>query len=204
MYGESNERQLCWEIAGAPVSMELEIVRVVSLSTTEISEIIRFKIRSSRSEYHKFCYFHWSIPIKMNGKKEDWCICKKYRLRLVCAICADWSWTTLCIIGLFFNYLHAKGHSGPYDSVDWFHGAMNAMTCLALSQTNPGLYVSSVQVFWKHCAFGELSAVFIQFKECKLCHLGKSCASKVHYAPPPPPRQIMPYLYYYLSFNVVT
>ena len=33
---------------GDPVSMESEIARVVSLSTTEISEITRLKIRSSR------------------------------------------------------------------------------------------------------------------------------------------------------------
>ena len=36
---------------GEPVSMESEIVRVVSLSTTEISEITRLKIRSSESGY---------------------------------------------------------------------------------------------------------------------------------------------------------
>ena len=38
VYGDGNERQLCLEIA---VSMESEILRVVSLSTTEISEITR-------------------------------------------------------------------------------------------------------------------------------------------------------------------
>ena len=36
---------------GEPVSLESEIVRVTSLSTTEISEITRLKIRSSGSEY---------------------------------------------------------------------------------------------------------------------------------------------------------
>ena len=36
---------------GEPVSMESEIVRVDSLSATEISEITRFKIRSSWSRY---------------------------------------------------------------------------------------------------------------------------------------------------------
>ena len=39
VYGEGNERQLCWEIA---VSIESEIGRVVSLSKTETSEITRF------------------------------------------------------------------------------------------------------------------------------------------------------------------
>ena len=37
--------------AGEPVSMETEIVRVVPLSTTEISEMTRLKIRSSGSGY---------------------------------------------------------------------------------------------------------------------------------------------------------
>ena len=39
---------------GEPVSMESKIVRVVSLSTTEISEITRLKIRSAGSKYLKF------------------------------------------------------------------------------------------------------------------------------------------------------
>ena len=38
---------------GELVSMETEIVRVVSLSSTEISEITRLKIRSSRSMFDK-------------------------------------------------------------------------------------------------------------------------------------------------------
>ena len=40
MYGESNERQLCLEIGS---SVEYEIVRVISLSITEITEITRLK-----------------------------------------------------------------------------------------------------------------------------------------------------------------
>ena len=38
-------------MTGEPVSMESEIMRVVSLSTTQISEITRLKTRSSGSEY---------------------------------------------------------------------------------------------------------------------------------------------------------
>ena len=39
---------------GEPVSMESELVRVISLGTTEISEITRLKIRSLGSEYLRF------------------------------------------------------------------------------------------------------------------------------------------------------
>ena len=39
------------DLTSEPVSKESEIVRVVSLSTAEISEIIRLKIQSSVSEY---------------------------------------------------------------------------------------------------------------------------------------------------------
>ena len=38
---------------GEPVSIEVEIMRVVSLSTTEISEITQLNVRSSRYEYLK-------------------------------------------------------------------------------------------------------------------------------------------------------
>ena len=38
---------------GAPVSIESEIMRVVSLSTTEITEITRLKTSYSGSEYFK-------------------------------------------------------------------------------------------------------------------------------------------------------
>ena len=66
--------------------------------------------------------------------------------------------------------------------------------CVTLSQTNPCFYVSTVQVFWKHCGkrrncseraispfshsvfyrFGELSAIFINFYFvfCKLFQFG--------------------------------
>ena len=57
---------------GDTVSTESEIVRVVSLSTTEISEITRLKIESSRSGYYKSnIYIFLNNYFKNNSIKRD-------------------------------------------------------------------------------------------------------------------------------------
>ena len=45
MYGESNDRQLCSETGS---QVETEIVRVISLNRTKITEILRFKKKNLR------------------------------------------------------------------------------------------------------------------------------------------------------------
>ena len=41
---------------------------------------------------------------------------------------------------------------------------------LILSQTNPGFYMSAVQVFWEHCEKGEIARnkQFLLFPQCFL------------------------------------
>ena len=65
-----------------------------------------------------------------------------------------------------------------FQATDFFSHTYQTLT---LSQTSPGVYVSAVQVFRKHCGkringvfyrFGELSAIFIKF-EIVVCKLFK-------------------------------
>ena len=61
---------------GEIVSMESQVVRVVSLSTTEISEITRLKIRSSGKGYLNAlaecnsCAYYWNCLLKDQKRKK--------------------------------------------------------------------------------------------------------------------------------------